>query len=742
MIRKIVIKNTPPYFNGDQTIEPKHINFIFGLNGSGKTTVSRFLRSPEKNTFSECRIDWHNTPLNCAVYNRDYVKENFSESSMPGIFTLGEENIEIKNRIAELTSSIRVQKDKSENLQKEINGDGAVVGYQEQLKQHEATYVDLFWKIKQQFDKDESPLLLALEGSRGSKEVFKKNLLDQLASNKETYDDKDKLEQACSILFVKNIESIAPIQVPAFDELISFESVDTLGKVIVGKDDVDIAGLIKKLGNHTWFEQGVTYLELSDGKCPFCQRPIDEGFTNQIAEYFDENYNSMVAELKRLYERYVQTAESLLRKLNAIALPPQFEKEDELTISILSLNKILEENKSRLFEKASSPNVVVELETVKDVAEQIERLLNEANNAIQEHNKRIENIKEEKEKLKNQVWRYILDALASPIEIYQKEKERLFSIIHQKTEEKSEADRSIVAMTSELSGLEQQLTSVVPTANGINNLLKNYGFTGFSLKVDEEEKCYQFVRSNGQPAYESLSEGERNFVTFLYFMYALHGNIKENGHNDDKVVVIDDPVSSLDSDVLFIVSSLLRDLFADIYAEKGSIKQLFILSHNNFFFKEVSYKRGLTNSKTGYWMIVKSNDISKILEYDENPVNSTYEMLWAEIKNAEVDPKKCNTLTLANTMRRIIEHYFSLLGGKDLNNLHLEFPDGERQVFKSLISWANMGSHSAFDDYSATPTLYNAEKHLKVFKDLFDKTGHISHYNMMMKIDTEKKENG
>lgn len=741
MIRKIVIKNTPPYLDGEQTIEPKHINFIFGLNGSGKTTVSRFLRSPEKDTFLDCRIDWQNTPLKCCVYNSDYVKENFSESSIPGIFTLGEENIEIKNRIGELTSAIRTEKDKSEKLQKEIYGDGAVVGYQDKLKQHEATYADLFWKIKQKFDKDKSPLLLALEGNRGSKEIFKNNLLDQLASNKETTEDKDKLEQACSMLFGKIIESISPIEVPAFDEIINFESVKILQKVIVGKDDVDIAGLIKKLGNHTWFKQGVSYLESSDGKCPFCQRDLDEGFTEQIAEYFDDTYNSEVAELQKLYDRYVQTCESLLRQLSAIVLPPQFEKTDDLSDAISSLKTIVEANKLRLSEKVSSPNIIVELETVKDTSERIKLLLNEANKAIQEHNRRIDNIIEEKTKLKNQVWRYILETLASDIETYQKEKERLSTIIHQKKDEKSETDKLISAMTSEMDGLEQQLTSVVPTANGINILLKNYGFTGFSLKV-EEENNYQFVRNNGQPAYESLSEGERNFVTLLYFIYSLQGNTEENGHNEDKIVVIDDPVSSLDSDVLFLVSSLLRDLFANIYAEKGTIKQLFILSHNNFFFKEVSYNQGLKKNKTGYWMIVKFSDISTIMEYDKNPVNSTYEMLWAEIKNAKFDTSQCNTLTLANTMRRIIEHYFSLLGGMDLRKFHLGFPDGERQVFKSLISWANTGSHSAFDDYSATPTTYGTEIYLKVFKDLFEKTGHISHYNMMIKNETEENENG
>ena len=87
---------------------------------------------------------------------------------------------------------------------------------------------------------------------------------------------------------------------------------------------------------------------------------------------------------------------------------------------------------------------------------------------------------------------------------------------------------------------------------------------------------------------------------------------------------------------------------------------------------------------------------------------------------------------MANVMRRIIEYYFSFLGGKDLTLFHREFPEGERQVFKSLISWAHAGSHSEFDDYSATPHIYTSETYLKVFKDLFIKANHESHYDMMM----------
>lgn len=139
-------------------------------------------------------------------------------------------------------------------------------------------------------------------------------------------------------------------------------------------------------------------------------------------------------------------------------------------------------------------------------------------------------------------------------------------------------------------------------------------------------------------------------------------------------------------------------------------------------------------------MITKTKDISKVTAYENNLVSSTYEMLWGEVRDTYLNPISCYSTTLANTIRRIIEHYFKFLGEMDLNRFHLLFPDGERQVFKLLITWANVGSHSEFDDFSAALNLYMVENYLKVFKDLFKKTNHMSHYNMMIKLEVEGTE--
>ena len=64
---------------------------------------------------------------------------------------------------------------------------------------------------------------------------------------------------------------------------------------------------------------------------------------------------------------------------------------------------------------------------------------------------------------------------------------------------------------------------------------------------------------------------------------------------------------------------------------------------------------------------------------------------------------------------------------------------------KALCSWINDGSHSSFDEDFYTPLDDEMiHKFLEVFKQIFEKTGHSSHYNMMMGIvfDAETSEIG
>ncbi len=67
-------------------------NFIYGANGTGKTTVSRVIA--DETRFPFCKVAWQGgVKLQALVYNRDFIERNFGQSvDLKGIFTLGEKD--------------------------------------------------------------------------------------------------------------------------------------------------------------------------------------------------------------------------------------------------------------------------------------------------------------------------------------------------------------------------------------------------------------------------------------------------------------------------------------------------------------------------------------------------------------------------------------------------------------------------------------------------------------------------
>jgi len=220
---------------------------------------------------------------------------------------------------------------------------------------------------------------------------------------------------------------------------------------------------------------------------------------------------------------------------------------------------------------------------------------------------------------------------------------------------------------AEIKKLEKSTTSIQPTIDGINDLLKSFGFTGFSLAKSEQDRFYKIQRPDGTDAKKTLSEGEKTFITFLYFYHLLNGSESETGMTTNRVVVFDDPVSSLDSDILFIVSSLNKGLFDEARNNNGHIKQIFVLTHNVYFHKEVTFnpKRSDKALKDEtFWIVRKSHQFSKIKQYDTNPIKTSYELLWIEVKNTDR-----SSLSIQNTLRRILENYFKILGNMDTDSI-------------------------------------------------------------------------
>lgn len=155
-----------------------------------------------------------------------------------------------------------------------------------------------------------------------------------------------------------------------------------------------------------------------------------------------------------------------------------------------------------------------------------------------------------------------------------------------------------------------------------------------------------------------------------------------------------------------------------------------MLTHNVYFHKEVTFnpdRRKFAMGEETFWVIRKSDQVSKIEKHNTNPIKTSYELLWSEVRR----PDRSN-LTIQNSLRRILENYFKILGGVDPDKICGMFEGKEKLICKSLFSWVNDGSHFAHDDLYVSIDSSMVETYLKVFREIFKRSGHLAHYKMMM----------
>ena len=734
MITQIDIKNVATYDNqGVRFDDLKKVNFIYGANGCGKTTISNFVHDSSDQKFNSCSLTWQNDlPLKVLAYNKEFRERNFGKGKLNGVFTLGEATAE----------QIKEIEKKSEEL-KTIKADG--IQKRETLDKQKKEKEDLENNFKEAtwtkvYKKNETAFKEAFQGSM-QKETFKNKLLQEAENNNAQLETLENLKEKSETIFGEQPQRIDPISQISFDKVLEIETNDIWKKIIVGKADVDIAKLIQRLNINDWVNQGRDYIQ--DDTCPFCQqKTIDEDFKKQIESFFDETYLSDIKRLKELKQEYNTLTQNIINQLNTIETNQKAFGNTKLDIDKFSayLKTLTSQNTTNnelLNNKIKEPSRSIELLSIKEQADLITELIDQANAEIKKHNDIVANFATEKSNLIKAIWKYLIEDYKTDITTFNGKKSGLEKGIENLEKQRKEKLDEYDKLDVEIKNLNKNVTSIQPTIDEINRILKSYGFLNFEIVPAQEEGFYQIQREDGTIAETTLSEGEITFITFLYYLQLTKGGISEDEVNNERVLVIDDPISSLDSNVLFVVSTLIKDIIKNIKADIGNVRQLILLTHNVYFHKEVSFIDGRTNkdNKTNFWILRKNDKVTSLQSFAmENPIQSSYELLWQELKSDGVK----SSLTIQNIMRRIIENYFKLLGKYGDDDLILKFETKEEQeICRSLISWINDGSHSINDDLFVELQDRTVEAYKKVFKDIFVLTDHVGHYNMMMNLTEE-----
>ena len=557
MIKSIKIRNIATFDEtGIEIPEFKKVNFIYGANGSGKTTVSNFIYDPTNERFPDCQIEWQNgIELKSLVYNKEFRDRNFGKGTIPGVFTLGQATKEEAELIEEMRKELK------ELEQKGIQQKKVLERQIEKRDDLESDFREEVWTTI--YKKHESYFKEAFKGVM-QKKPFLTRLLKEFENNGADLKTIEDLKERAKTILGEQPKSLDTIPTITYSRIDEIEQDDIWSKKIIGKSDVEIAKMIQRLNINDWVNEGKKYLQ-EDETCPFCQQDtITEEFRNQLEGYFDESFTNDTNKVKELNEEYLRTFENLINELQLIETTEKTNKESKLDVEkFSSLFKTLSSqftgNKELLNSKLKEPSRSIELVSTKEQFDEIGEIIKTANESVKKHNDIVDNYATERQKLVDEIWKFIIEDNRTRIEYFIKHKTGLQKGIDNLTKKVKKLREEYSALDKEIKELTKNVTSIQPSVDEINQTLKSFGFQNFEIVPSKTGvNQYQIQRENGELAEETLSEGEITFITFLYFLQLAKGSTTETDITDDRILVVDDPISSLDSNVLFIVSSLLK----------------------------------------------------------------------------------------------------------------------------------------------------------------------------------------
>lgn len=755
MIKSFSIKNVATFdSDGVEFNALKKANFILGANGTGKTTISNaFYKFNPDIDNSNFGIKGNINNIDILVYNKQFRIDNFKDNSnIPGVFTLGKTSIELEEKIKDKENQLNVEESKNNILRSSIEK------LSNEKKKNDEDFENYLWKQLLQPNRD--IFKSALHGYLNSKDKFKNRILESYQNKEikcnltlEELLEKNNLLFKSKLIHIPPISNIPEYLIKELEEVVNPTNT-LLGEAIVASSNKQMSNLIEKLQNSDWVRSGMQYIEKYDTHCPFCQQEISQTIINNLKDVFDETYQKSIEEITKQQKNYTDNTNDLISRIDRINTSDNSFKDSDFSSFVDSLKFIIKTNELHFRDKLKEPSNTFEIKSATDNIQKIYKEIQSANEKIEKNNKLCENAKQEKERFQKTFLSFLSQKEANKIEEYLNNKKENNKLSNTKNQELLVSNKRIQDLKSKRSELRKEITNIINTAESINSYLESFGFNNFKIKANDDNS-YSVIRNNNEEVKDTLSEGEITFITFLYYYHLINGDSNSESSNGKKILIIDDPVSSLDSNVLFIVSTLLKDLIKEVvkdYKEK-KIMQLFIFTHNNYFLSEITSIKSIIDSKPGnanysFWILRKVSNISKLEKHGTVPRLSDYKALWKDIiffKNNQYNHYS-NVISIRNNMRRILEHYFKFLGeGKNIlekveHEIMKQPIDTNKptlMAIKSLYNWMNSSSHTNIDEINHID--YDIETYFEVFRNIFELSGHIAHYNMMIKNDCDSE---
>ncbi|WP_441753568.1 AAA family ATPase [Helicobacter pylori] len=756
--------------------EFKDYNVIFGNNGCGKTSLTRafeLLISKDKciekyRTIStaespsiefECKDGSYKIEPNSnigapsfkvEIYNSDFLHNNAPFNSEFGLKKLDDGIIILEGSVlGEETKEINQLKnckEKVEKRKKKIKDENSAETLSAKQESEIKKYDKEIEKIRKEMTSKTIQITLDKIKINNICEVSKNKfkVQEDVLTNLEK--DFDELDEA-----MKKFDGLKEMELPKDYQTIK-DKLESLFSFDIDKEAGQVSEEIKehmsKVGRE-FIEKGIELQKkMPNNACPFCTQEISNNIIQAYTSYFNkriEQFNQdslgVSGTLKKILEQW--NIKEILQSFERFEpfIKKDFSKNKESLESGLGQIKVLLEKLQKEVDKKEGSNN-------KEKFQEIDKKLSENYENLQKCVDETRNILNQKKEQQKK-----LDKLKAELEEARIKKAKHDSYDWQKSKEEAKRKLSILNRGHErlkhlLEKIDKKLKELYdqkrPDIETINNYLKALNLPKYSLDKDYRIVLNSDALENSE-AKIILSDGEKTTLAFAYFLARLKLFYKKEDLKN-LVVVIDDPISSLDEQRIYNTTCLVAKINQELAREKLSNKedkaQVFVLTHNHTFMARLI---NMVGKHARYFQLERHQGQLKIVCKDKvnGYFDTFYLLLFKEVyafaKRETVQDNFNEAINYGNKIRILLESFLKInfidsFFGEDktfkkekIEKL-IETADGEVELNFSKLPFSENG-HSIKDKDALT------EKFLSIIKGLhLDSHGSVMDFFSPYKI--------
>lgn len=672
----------------------KKLNIIYGRNYSGKTCLSRIVRSMETRRLpanfaspvfvvgtsagdvSPTALGAHG--LDVRVYNSDFVDEHLAFLRDAGghilpFAVLGVENKELDKEIRETESKIGSAEPKVGLRGQVVLATDTVTAKREVCERTERLLESTL--TRKATDRDSGIKYNSEYGDASYATPKLKKDIEHVRANKVQIKNQEDWDRLIALLKDEPLpDLVRPAAFrPSFSSLLA-TATGLLQKRFAPTQPVQ--ELLSSPELQSWVKQGMGLHKDVRDDCGFCGGHLDPQMWTRLAAHFDKQAEKLDGDLRVLRK----DLEREHTAVGSIKLPDRNDVYSDLQDSlsglaagfqkgvvdyqaeIVKLMRLVDRRLGDIF-------TVVEVPDMNDYSASLSEYLSKCAELIYEHGKKTASLADDQQQARielrlAEVAKFIQDVNLEKLELDFAEAKVALG----QGEVALESVRTTLGDEEvKLQSLRAQLKDERRGAEQVNLLLSHhFGHESLKLVAVEEagQSTFRFQVMRGAEIAHNLSEGECSLVAFCYFMAKLK-DVDSAGK--ELVIFIDDPISSLDSNHIFFVYSLILDIIAKPTqipnaSPAYAYKQLFISTHNLDFLK---YLKRLPRPKNDseHFLVERTPNGSRLqlmppyLKDYTTEFNYLFHQILKSAEASSSAPTDESHYNFGNNLRKFLEAY-------------------------------------------------------------------------------------